>query len=130
MQKPEQPAQPTSATSTAETPPESLLSSAVDWVLEIAEEDKDTGFALGRTLRGWAVVYKPRLHHSASLVSQPTPARAEAEAWYRRLLRQVKTPLYLRGIRKGKKNDSLDKDTLLQPSSQLPRLSERSDCED
>lgn len=31
---------------------------------------------------------------------------------------------------KGKKNDSLDKDTLLQPSSQLPRLSERSDCED
>jgi len=92
MQKPEQPAQPTSATSTAETPPESPLSSTVDWVLEIAEEDKDTGFALVRTLLGWAVAYKPRLHHSASLVSQPMLVRAEAETWYRRLLRQVKTP--------------------------------------
>lgn len=92
MQKPEQPAQPTSATSTAETPPESPLSSTVDWVLEIAEEDKDTGFALVRTLLGWAVAYKPRLHHSASLISQHGLARTEAETWYRRLLRQVKTP--------------------------------------
>jgi len=41
-----------------------------------------------------------------------------------------KPPLCLRGIRKGKKNDSLDKDTLLQPPGQLPHLSERSDCED
>lgn len=91
MQKPGQPAQPISATSTEGTPPESPLSSTVDWVLEIVEEDKDTGFALVRTLLGWAVAYKPRLHHSASLVSQPMLARAEAEAWYRRLLRQVKT---------------------------------------
>lgn len=92
MQKPEQPAQPTSATSTEGTPLESPLSSTVDWVLEIAEEDKDTGFALVRTLLGWAVAYKPRLHHSASLVSQPMLVQAEVEAGYRRLLRQAKTP--------------------------------------
>lgn len=59
MSKREQRAWLTRATSTVGRPRKSALSSSAAFVLEVEKENRESGFALVRTVRGWAVAYKP-----------------------------------------------------------------------
>lgn len=85
MSKREQRAWLTRATSTVGRPRKSALSSSAAFVLEVEKEDRASGFALVRTVRGWAVAYKPVQGRVAQTIDE-WGDREDAELAFTRLL--------------------------------------------